>query len=538
MANLPKRSREHVIEEDSEKFVERIIPSQWNQGRYKRDYGIDLLYEIAVNREMTGANFSIQLKSTDNLKINKQGNIPCSIETKTIRYFLERPEPVIFLIYDVKNDKGYWTWIQDFIRSELKPKWKTQKKATIRIPVSNVFDRDALRTIEKKVLKAQKAAKWLVATQTTKSDYFKYDFSNTDEKLSITVRERYPGATKDKPVESKVTFKFDESLEAQAALESLQRALKTGEPAIIDSRFFEGFKVPEVFSCLFSEDDWHPSQLEIKSAKTDRKENVRLSIIDGTNKVLYELPFLEFKIVQAGTEEITFSNEQQDIPFKVKARINKVENTSYVSLHATFEKPSVKDIQSVLKFKQALACGAWIRFTNLVTGSSGQDKIPSIWIEKIAPQLIEFVDDLVSIQEITKQQILWPDILAPGENLFAKEVLRLLKTGQVINKLPNLSLEIEKRFAKNIVDDFLSGRFPPLRYTYGTSNVNILGNTLTLGPCTILVSKYKPNELTIKKLQELESLPDESRVCVEISIEDPGIQCYYHDWLPENQLKQ
>lgn len=68
MSNLPQRPREHVLETESRKFVENILPSEWIVTHPIADYGIDLHVEIVENTYVTGAHFSMQLKSTDKIK--------------------------------------------------------------------------------------------------------------------------------------------------------------------------------------------------------------------------------------------------------------------------------------------------------------------------------------------------------------------------------------------------------------------------------------------------------------------------------------
>lgn len=538
MADLPKRHREHILEEESLKFVERIIPSEWNQGTYKRDYGIDLLYEIFVNDITTGANFSIQIKATDKLKIRKKGYIAHPLETSTLRYFLERPELVVFVIYDASKGKGYWLWIQDFIRNKLDPNWKHQKTATIQIPSDNVFDQNSLERIEKRVLKFHKAAKWSLAAQTANNDFFKYDFSNKDGKLSISVGEKYPGATKDKPVTTELLFKFDHSIEAQAALESLDQALKTGKKAAIDSRFFEIIKAPEAFTCLFPEKEFDIHQIEIGTAKYDYEAKLRLTILDNENKVLFELPYIELKIVQAGSEEVTVSNEHQKTPFKVKIKSNKKEKTDAFLIWVAFDDDSsASEILKILRLKQALVCGKWIKLTNLITGNSGQDKLPDISFEDVNPDLLEFAIDLASIEQIVSQKILWPEEISQKELSEAKKTVELITTGHTIKKQKHIRLIIEKKFAKNIANDFSMRKFPPLHYSYyGSNYLEILDNKLKIGAITIRIPIYKPTSTTLKRLQKLGSLSDSDKVRIELDVKEPGIYYFFHDWLPKEQL--
>src|SRR5262245_13461857 len=133
MKDLPLRPRQHVLENETLNFVKQILPTEWIVSDGGKDYGIDLVVEIVENEQVTGAHFLMQLKGTDEINIQKDEYIVHSCKVSTLKYFLERPEPVIYLVYDAKDKVGYWIWIQDFIRNTLSANWKTKENVTIKI---------------------------------------------------------------------------------------------------------------------------------------------------------------------------------------------------------------------------------------------------------------------------------------------------------------------------------------------------------------------------------------------------------------------
>ena len=68
---LPKRPKEHILEDKSRDYIKRILPPDWNVETVN-DYGIDLHVELVIDNQVTGAHFLMQLKGKN--KINrKQG---------------------------------------------------------------------------------------------------------------------------------------------------------------------------------------------------------------------------------------------------------------------------------------------------------------------------------------------------------------------------------------------------------------------------------------------------------------------------------
>ena len=102
MTALPQRPRQHVLETESRRFVEGILPSEWIINTGQSDYGIDLIIEIVEGTNVTGAQLLMQLKSTDRPNITKGDLITYSCKTSTLRYFLSRSEDVIFVVYDAR----------------------------------------------------------------------------------------------------------------------------------------------------------------------------------------------------------------------------------------------------------------------------------------------------------------------------------------------------------------------------------------------------------------------------------------------------
>jgi len=149
---LPKRTNEHVKEDISINFVEGIILQKgWKCQRIGgTEYGIDIDVEIFEKTKPTGMPFRMQVKSTDSLMI-EQNYISYDIEIKNLNYLLGHYDPTVFLIYDKKNNKGYWDFVKD-IRDELdsrKPDWqKNRKKVRIKIPVTNIFNSQGLGKIK------------------------------------------------------------------------------------------------------------------------------------------------------------------------------------------------------------------------------------------------------------------------------------------------------------------------------------------------------------------------------------------------------
>ncbi len=66
---LPKRSRSHLLEAESRRKFQNLIPSSWlfNTPTESVEYGLDANIQITRNGNVTGEEFKVQFKATDKL---------------------------------------------------------------------------------------------------------------------------------------------------------------------------------------------------------------------------------------------------------------------------------------------------------------------------------------------------------------------------------------------------------------------------------------------------------------------------------------
>jgi hypothetical protein len=311
MARLPQRPRQHVLEDESRKFVKSVLPPEWIVTDISNDYGVDLDVEIVEQTYVMGVHFSMQLKSTDDVKITKAGFISFSCRTSTLRYFLEKVEHIVFLVYDAKNQVGYWIWIKDYLTNDLakNKKWKKQTTTTIKIPKKNLFTHKSVDSIKARVMHTHKQAKLLTTIQTLDNPYIRYALQIDGNKEIITMSPKYPGAEQDHPLTFDLKFNFDKSPDAQQSHQSLQDAIKKGLPAEIDAKFIESIKFPDLLDPeILGHDEFKPDKLFIMPVNQNRKFSAAITILNQNKDTLFQIPFVEFREKRYGTEEIMFSN--------------------------------------------------------------------------------------------------------------------------------------------------------------------------------------------------------------------------------------
>jgi len=145
---MPKRTRAHVLEARSRQHVESIFPTEWVCRRVEDDYGLDMRVEIVTGEQVSGSEFAVQLKGTDHLRTSGE-DVLHSCKVSTANYFLQRPEPVMYVVYDAQEDTAYWLWVQPYLRGldDARPGWRDRKEVRVRIPRTNRLTREAVPLI-------------------------------------------------------------------------------------------------------------------------------------------------------------------------------------------------------------------------------------------------------------------------------------------------------------------------------------------------------------------------------------------------------
>ena len=129
-APRPRRTREHVIASQSCNYIEKfIIDKGHTSQRQLEDYGYDLVVKTfdEDGYEESGE-IIIQLKATDRLEgLRHQDFIEFVINVKHYELWTREPMPVFLVLYDAREPKAYWLYVQKYFVASTP--WKPRKGA-------------------------------------------------------------------------------------------------------------------------------------------------------------------------------------------------------------------------------------------------------------------------------------------------------------------------------------------------------------------------------------------------------------------------
>jgi hypothetical protein len=143
-----RRTRAHIIADLSVNHVERFILRCGHTAEIrKHDYGIDMVIEF-YNRagEVKNGEVLVQIKATDHLKWSSPGRtILFDIDSRDLHYWNDFTQPVMLVLYDARNDRAYWLYLQAYFQAM--PKFDLHRARTavrVHIPGENVLNDAAI----------------------------------------------------------------------------------------------------------------------------------------------------------------------------------------------------------------------------------------------------------------------------------------------------------------------------------------------------------------------------------------------------------
>lgn len=87
----------------------------WIARKMDKDFGVDLEMELVANGIVTGQYVKLQIKGTRNYKVI-DNKIKFRIGNDFLKYCDECRVPIILVLVDVANDRGFYLWVQEYIR--------------------------------------------------------------------------------------------------------------------------------------------------------------------------------------------------------------------------------------------------------------------------------------------------------------------------------------------------------------------------------------------------------------------------------------
>ncbi|MGL5190211.1 MAG: DUF4365 domain-containing protein [Cetobacterium sp.] len=139
-------SSNQILERKSIHYIEgKCINLKWKYRQYDQDNDVDGEIEIFEEEEsllknITKSNYiKVQLKAQQKVDKNEKF-VKFSLKTKFIKFVKECQTPLILIVYDESEEKGYWIFLQRYYRENNLEESLNQLEKTIYIPIENTLE--------------------------------------------------------------------------------------------------------------------------------------------------------------------------------------------------------------------------------------------------------------------------------------------------------------------------------------------------------------------------------------------------------------
>lgn len=356
-------------------------------------------------------------------------------------------------------------------------------------------------------------------------------------KNEIFIEEKFPGAAKEKPFKFRIRLQFDlKTPEGRAAHEAWKRFEETGEALSLPAPHFDNLELPEfVTSALGMEFIFQEMKAHSVPGTVKIRMNLTIESKSGQTKSWSDVVL---ENVQGGTKQITWSNENQGIPLKLRLTVPIDDPQAQVSLAFNPDSLNVKEAAEGLRFFLELSKGGRFTFESAATGAViGTSHLPADSVG-VSPEFVEFVEALALIQRKTSLLFTVPETISLEDNIAVLSTAETIKTGRAKSSegaTVNIRASATTEFMRQVED------CKPLRFQVYYDNVTTLiyGKRIFLGEALLTGDFYvAPDDF--KTLQDAvgKTFVGTSDLIATLTPIEGSVQAQFVDWLPAEEAEK
>ena len=505
------RRRRSSTQQDQEdisrkQFEAFIVPFGWKPNDIKPDLGEDFFIQIYDQGNSTGLSLYVQLKSVKNIDDHrlKSGDISYPFDAVDLEHWENHTPPVYLIVWDVHQNKGWWMSVGEAI-SYLKrnnPNWRKKNNVSIQIPSDKILDVVGLKRIRRDL-----------------ADLY------------------FPIIAKDKTIDIHARFQFPPTPEGKQKLAEFERHISAGDIVELDGRYIQKFELPDFWKRLYGEIDIPSMHLRLGPTKNPVMQPAQIEFFSpevGTERI----PYVELRSVKQGQDEITLSNDAQNIPIRIRIILNSKEKKYIHTYTLSYANIDGYTTRRHLRIQQILEKGGHLEITLLKTGHIDHLPIRPGNAAPIDPKMLAFVEKVCAIQDATGININLPDdgSYTSKDEAAAQELVSIIETGKYAETGKTASIELRKP-AIVMLTEIHEKKQQPLRFRFISDNsfVDLLTEQIEMGPMIQYITGQW--EMPIKDVRAwLESATEEDHLKVKLI--DVEMVEEFDNWLPDKDISE
>lgn len=354
------------------------------------------------------------------------------------------------------------------------------------------------------------------------------------------VKEKFPGAAKEKPFPFSVELRFDQKTEAgREAQEAWQKHLDTGEEITIKSPHLSKFIPPKLIS-RFLPIPTEEMELTIGPSRAEMKIPIKI-VIESAGGRTQSLDNIILEEIRRGAKEITLNNENQNSPWTVQQVLLREDfKESTFTIHFSDVGLNVKQALDGWRFWEVLSQGGMVTIEWQETGQRfGRTKISSGVYPAPDPRLLELLEALVLIQRELPVQFESPDYVSSEDARLIFIAAQILETGRSDLTPEPVLMDSKMAQAREVIQRFVNGGTATISSYIEDVSFAVLGRQLSFGPMATTRVVHLPPEQLQKLRDEIEVAPAEQMFHITlVPVDSPPPLARFPDWLPKEEAKE
>jgi hypothetical protein len=466
------------------------------------DLGEDFIVSVYHDGIATGIGFYVQEKSVRDLPERKSGDvIKYRLEVKDLKHWEGFALPVVVIIWDIHLQEGRWILVKDIIDflDTRRPQWRGFKtRITVDIPWANRTDDEGLRH------------------------------------LKVAIGDSvYPLISEGRDLELKLKLAFPDTEEGRAYRAAVDKHFKEGEPITLNGAFIERLEFSEWWAKWFG--DYDPEKMEIHLGGLASSSSYYFDItLNPTESDIVSLQNLEFKLIQGGTDLLSFSNEHTAYPIRFMLNLRREGDQIIGDLNHSIQRtPSNPiDLMLLLNFKIAASehGSLQVKYRNgkeqLYIGSyrGDPDTRPD-------PYYVELVEKLCIIQNKCGPFLQIPEVGIQNEDISSiLEIAEIFENGFTVFPNATVTSQFKDKALRIMADVHNQGKPIHLRLSSLESHVNLFENQVQVGPMIRDITGFINIEPS--KFEELVASTNTGEF-IEVELVKCHVIEYFPDWSVE-----
>jgi len=302
---------------------------------------------------------------------------------------------------------------------------------------------------------------------------------------------------------------FPDTEDGRRQFQDLKHFHQTGQPVEINRSYLKIHGLPPSFDFLMTGLD--PGTIRLGPSTSARRLAVALIIVPADSPEIVLLPHIEFGTSRIGTEELTTSNEQQAIPFKVTIRFNRGgSRQGTFSYDFSAAEASAFTQHKAIGIQAHLSRGGLLLCEDLATGTRHQMlQVAPEEIPHPGEEYLELWGHVAEIQRRTGAIIPAPSRLHFTDDDVSKilSVLAVLKDGKGTGSRPSLTVAMKAAGVRDLFRDRQDGLLGEVIAETPEHAMQVLDVAVPLGPVRL---HYELARIPPAELARIGALADSS----------------------------